>query len=224
MGWSGGGSLLDMGKRGLVVVLGFLAAGACVLWMALGQRGRGSLASSPAQLPPPERATPGAEMTAVAPDPQVTDDAGALPEERVAVPAAEHETRGRTPAEGTLVVRVLRADTGAPLARQHVLLQDSKEESQQLRFTPLRASNGTLGDAPRADALGRCTFRIPAEVRTRAIAVDAGSADAGREVVVEPLAAGRNPAGSLLFPRIAFGRPGTSADPDGTVLVADQPR
>jgi hypothetical protein len=150
-----------MGKRGLLVVLGFLAAGACIWRMVDSANSRGLLHGAPTR-PSSKAAQPSALLAeSAAPKPEVagsvrTEEGGrtvAPGPQRAAVADSEEV---KNPPEGTLVVRVLRSDTGKAVPGERVALR-RVDDKNMLQHVP-----GGFGDALRTDEGGRCTFRIPA--------------------------------------------------------------
>lgn len=176
-----------MSNRGLLFVPVLLVAGAYFSWLAWDERSEASvvdvLAGSGRE-----------QVTVVLAEPAAPQGGGVDSKDKVAVSADGRSAfecgaaRRIDKGGGTVVVRLLRADTRAALPGLRVrLVRDGVEGPTA--FSTGRCA-GSLGDALRADDLGGCTFRLPAGVRALAYPVDAKLAAGVESLRVEPLAPG----------------------------------
>jgi len=181
-----------MGKRGLLVALGFLAAAAYLWWTAGGERPQLAMPAAPTRAAGAEAAAP-RELLAVPSSGEALTGGG----ERTAAPSSAPARAGGAspaapaPGEGLLIVRVVRSDTQEPVPGQWVsLLEADGERSVQLLEGSLHGQGGGL----RSDERGECAFRIAAGVRARAV-TEPGSgwtSPGACDLICAPRARGKN--------------------------------
>lgn len=192
-----------MRKRGLLVVLVFLTAGACLWWVAGRGRPQESLTGAPAR-----DSTDGVDPAALLAEPArldldvavgvrtAADESSVWAQLRPHAAVVDAAKEDVLPAEGTVLVRILRSDTGEPVPGERVALL---HEDNERGVTLVEGSSGGFGDAPRANEGGTCTFRIPAGARAHVVSMRAFPDEEGR-MLIEPLAVGETREVTLLMP------------------------